>query len=134
MKDTMKTLTIRWQRLINETGQTCDRCKDTGETIESAFGKLEKALSELGIEVHLESETIDFAAFTRDPLQSNRIWIGDRPLEDWIGAAVGQSRCCDVCGDSQCRTLSMGQETFETIPEDLIIGTALLAASELLID
>ena len=71
----MKTLTIRWQRLINETGQTCDRCRDTGGTIETAFKKLQKALAELGIKTKLESKTIDLKAFRKDPLQSNRIWI-----------------------------------------------------------
>lgn len=128
----MKTLTIRWQRLVNEAGQTCNRCKDTGETIETAFKKLQKALAELGIQASLESETIDFIAFRKDPVQSNRIWISGRPLEEWLGAAVGQSRCCSVCGDSECRTLLIGKNTFETIPEELIIRAGLLAAAELL--
>ncbi len=128
----MKTLTIRWQRLVNEAGQTCNRCRDTGETIETAFKKLQKALAELGIQARLESETIDFSAFRKDPIQSNRIWISERPLEEWLGAGVGQSQCCSVCGDSECRTLLMGRNTFETIPEELIIRAGLLAAAELL--
>ncbi len=28
----MKTLTIRWQRLVDEHGQTCDRCRSTETT------------------------------------------------------------------------------------------------------
>ena len=128
----MKTLTIRWRRLVNEAGQTCNRCRDTGETIETAFKKLQKALAELGIQASLESETINPTAFRKDPVQSNRIWISGRPLEEWIGAAVGQSRCCSVCGDSECRTLLIGKNTFETIPEELIIRAGLLAAAELL--
>ena len=130
----MKTLTIRWQRLINEMGQTCDRCRDTGGTIENAFKKLQKALAELGIKTKLESKTIDLKAFRKDPLQSNRIWISGRPLEEWIGATVGQSRCCNVCGDFECRTLSIDKNMFETIPEELIIRACLLAAAELFKD
>ena len=129
----MKTLTIRWQRLVNESGQTCTRCEETGNTVKTAFDKLKKTLAELDIEVELEKETLDFSIFTKDPLQSNRIWIGGRPLEEWIGATVGKSQCCDVCGDSECRTISTDQSTFDAIPEVLIIRAGLLAAAELFI-
>jgi len=129
----MKTLTIRWQRLVNESGQTCTRCEETGDTVKTAFDKLKKTLAVLDIEVELEKETLDFLIFTKDPLQSNRIWIGGRPLEEWIGATVGKSQCCVVCGDSDCRTISTAQNTFEVIPEDLIIRAGLLAAAELFI-
>jgi len=129
----MKTLTIRWQRLVNESGQTCTRCEETGNTVKTAFEKLKKTLAELDIEVELEKETLDFSIFIKNPLQSNRIWIGGRPLEEWIGATVGKSQCCDVCGDSECRTISTGQNIFEAIPEDLIIRAGLLAAAELFI-
>lgn len=127
----MRKLKIRWQRLVNQDGDTCPRCTDTGDTVESAFTKLKKSLGALGIEVELEKETLDFSIFTRDPLQSNRIWIGEKPLEEWIGAAVGKSQCCDACGDSECRTISLDQSTFEAIPERLIIRAGLLAAAEI---
>jgi hypothetical protein len=128
----MKNLTIRWQRLINETGQTCERCTDTGDKVEAAFNKLKKSLSELDIKVELIKETLDFSIFIKDPLQSNRIWIGDKPLEKWLDASVGKSQCCEVCGDSQCRTIFTDQDIFEIIPEDLIVRAGLLAAAELL--
>ena len=128
----MKTLTIRWQRLVNESGQTCTRCADTGSTVENAYNKLKKSLVELGIEVELKKEILDFSIFTDDPLQSHRIWIAGRPLEEWIGAAAGKSQCCDACGESECRTISVDQKTFEIIPEEMIIQAGLLAAAELL--
>ena len=127
----MKTLIIRWQRLVNQAGKTCPRCTDTGDTVEVAYKKLKKSLVELGIEVELKKEILDFSIFIKDPLQSNRIWIAERPLEEWIGATVGKSQCCDVCGDSECRTISINQDTFENIPENLIIKAGLLAAAEL---
>ena len=126
----MKILTIHWQRFVNESGQTCTRCGETGDAVDIAFDKLKKTLAELDIEVELEKKTLDLSIFTKDPLQSNRIWIGGRPLEDWIGATVGKSQCGDVCGDSECCTISIGQNTFEAIPEDLIIRAGLLAAAE----
>jgi len=127
----MKQLIIRWQRLVNESGQTCERCTDTGSTVENAYKKLKKSLVELGIEVELKKEILDFSIFIKDPLQSNRIWIADKPLEEWLEATVGKSKCCDVCGDSECRTISIDQDTFENIPEDLIIKAGLLAAAGL---
>jgi hypothetical protein len=128
----MKTLIIRWQRLVSKAGQTCARCADTGKTVENAYYKLKKSLVELNIEVELKKETLDFSIFTKDPLQSNRIWIAGKPLEEWIGATVGASQCCDVCKDSECRTIAIDQNIFEIIPEKLIIKAALLAAAELL--
>ncbi|SEM63333.1 protein of unknown function [Syntrophus gentianae] len=130
----MKTLTIRWKRLVDGQDQTCPRCGATGETVRSAVDKLKKALAELGIEVLFKTETLDFPMFSQDSLQSNRIWIGEKPLEEWIGATVGQSPCCGVCGDSDCRTLSIGNNTYEEIPERLIVQAGLLAAAELYTD
>ena len=130
----MKKITIRWQRLVNKTGQTCQRCSDTEYSVESACKKLRKSLSGLNIEVELKKEALDFLIFTEDPLQSNRIWIGEKPLEEWIGATIGKSRCCAVCGNSECLTISTDQSTFEAIPENLIVCAGLLAAAELLIE
>jgi len=132
MEDKMKALTIRWQRLIDESGQTCKRCKNTGKNIEAAYQKLQKALVELGMPVTLEKITIDYSTFNNDPLQSNQVWISGKPLEEWIGGTVSQSQCCDVCGDADCRTILIGSKTFETIPEKLIIRAGLLAASDLI--
>jgi len=127
----MQRLKIRWQRVVNQAGNTCPRCTDTGDTVAAAFNKLKNSLNVLGVEVELTEETLDFSIFTKDPLQSNRIWIAEKPLEEWLGATAGKSQCCDVCGDSECRTISIDQVTFEAIPENLIIRAGLLAAAEI---
>lgn len=72
------------------------------------------------------------ATFRANPTESNRIWIAGRPMEEWLHGAVGSSRCCSVCGDSDCRTVEGGGRTFEAIPERLIIRAALIASSEML--
>lgn len=128
----MKKVTIRWQRLIDEKGQTCPRCRATGDNVQNAYKKLKKSISALGIQVTLKTEAIEFPIFTKDPLQSNRIWINGKSLEQWIEATVGQSKCCDNCAGSECRTLSIDQNIFEVIPEELIIRAGLLAAAELI--
>jgi hypothetical protein len=132
MENIMKKLTIQWQRLLNDKNQTCPRCSETGETVKSGVLKLKSALSELGVEVELIQKAIDFQAFANNPLQSNSILINGKLLEEWIGGEAGKSKCCDVCGDSECRTISFGENTFESIPENLIIKAGLLAAAELI--
>jgi hypothetical protein len=132
MENIMKKLTIQWQRLLNDKNQTCPRCSETGETVNTGVLKLKNALAELGIEVELIQKAIDFSVFENNPLQSNSILINGKLLEDWIGGETGKSKCCDVCGDSECRTISFGENTFESIPENLIIKAGLLAAAELI--
>lgn len=127
----MSSLRIRWQRLVKD-GRTCNRCGDTESEVRRATETLRQVLAPLGIEPQLEVADIDEAKFLAGPLESNRIWISDRPMEDWLSGSVGQSRCCSVCGDSDCRTVEIQGTVFETIPERLIVKAGLLAAAELL--
>ena len=128
----MKILKIKWQRLlIDETGQTCPRCGSTEKEIEKAVDTPKQSLAPSSIEVILEKKTLDPETFAKDVLESNRIWIGEMPLEEWLGVKVGQSLCSGPCGETECRTLEVGEETHETITSDLIIKAGLLAASQI---
>lgn len=129
---TMTPLPIVWQRLVAE-GKTCDRCHATYQEMQRAIAKLRQSLHPLGIEPRLEVREIDEKTFKTNPSESNRIWIAGRPMEEWLGASVGSSRCCSVCGTSECRTVEVEGTTFETIPETLFLRAALIAASQLLI-
>lgn len=128
----MKPLPIIWQRLVNSGGQTCDRCSVTYEALRRALAKLKDVLGPLGLEPTLETIEIQEESFRADPSASNRIWVAGRPLEEWLGARVGSSRCCSVCGDSECRTVEAGGAVFEAIPEDLILKAARVAAAQML--
>lgn len=128
----MKSLPIIWQRLVSSDGRTCIRCNATYQEVQRAVGKLKEALSPLGIEPTLEIREIDEESFKANPSESNRIWIAGKPMEEWLGARVGSSRCCSVCGDSNCRTVEVAGNIFETIPEKLLIKAALAASSQLL--
>lgn len=125
----MKPLPIIWQRLVAE-GQTCNRCGSTYEELQRAIAKLKVVLAPLGLEPTLETREIQQESFKADPSASNRIWIAGKPLEEWVGAGVGSSRCCSVCGASECRTLEVGDSVFEAIPEDLIIRAAMVASAQ----
>ncbi len=127
----MKTLRIRWQRLVDEKGQTCGRCGLTESAVEEAVKKLGSSLKGLGIEVVLEKRAIDPSEFSKDTLQSNRIWIDGTPIEEWLSAASGGSKCCTVCGESDCRTVTVDGRTYESIPAELIVKAGLLAGARL---
>lgn len=127
----MKTLKIKWQRFVYE-NETCPRCSETEKEIEEAFSSLKESLEPLGIEVLLEKEEIPFERFKENPLESNRIFINDIPLEEWIGASVGTSPCCNVCGPYECRTIETEDQKYETIPKNLIFEAGLAAALKLI--
>ncbi|MEM0456488.1 MAG: DUF2703 domain-containing protein [Nitrososphaerota archaeon] len=127
----MRTLKIRWQRLVyNE--QTCPRCKSTDDEVERAVLVLKQLLAPLGIEVVVEKDELSINEFRENPLESNRIWIEGRPIEEWLGGNVGQSPCCDVCEPYECRTIELDGKVYETITSDLIIKAGVLAALNLI--
>lgn len=126
-----RALPVRWQRLVKD-GVTCTRCGNTEVEVRRATDTLREVLAPLGIEPVLEVAGVDETAFVASPLESNRIWIAGRPVEDWLDGRVGSSRCCSVCGDSECRTLQIRGTTFETVPATLIVRAGLMAAAEVL--
>lgn len=129
-KESATTLKIKWRRLISK-GETCPRCGSTQEALIKAVRTLKRSLAPLGIKVILEKEELSVTEFKKDPLQSNRIWINNRLLEDWIEGKVGHSPCCNVCGPHDCRTVEVEGQIYETIPSEIIIKAALLAVSHL---
>lgn len=126
----MNSVVIKWQRLVDNDGQTCERCACTGNAVDAAFGKLSRSLAEVGITVILQKHAISRSAFDKDPLLSNQILIDGRTLEEWLGAGLGNSPCCGACGDNECRTVMLGDKIYEEIPESLILRAGLLAAVE----
>ncbi len=127
----MKQMPIVWKRLV-KAGKTCTRCGDTGRELEAAVAKLAASLRPLGIQPVLETQEIDEDRFNANPSESNRVWIAGKPIEEWLDANVGMSRCCSVCGDSDCRTLEVGGRIYETIPEDQFIKAGLMAATQMM--
>jgi len=125
-------LPIIWQRLVSADGRTCQRCDATYQHVQSAIAKLRDVLMPLNIEPILELREIDERSFRKEPAESNRIGIADRPLEEWLSAGVGSSLCCSVCGDAPCRTMEVEGAVLEEIPEALILKAGLIAASGLI--
>lgn len=129
-KKTGNVLRITWQRLVTDRG-TCPRCGSTEKEFDRAVSVLSQALVHIGIEVVAAKEELSAEEFRKDPLHSNRIWMNDRLLDDWIGGKTGQSPCCDVCGPSECRTITLKGLAYEVIPAEMIIKAGLAAASQM---
>ncbi len=123
------TLTIRWQRLVSS-GGTCDRCGETERSLAEAERVLAASLKPLGMRVRIVKTEITPADFNRDPSESNRIWIGQEPLEKILGAQVSTSTCTGCCGDSPCRTVIIDGQTYEAIPAALIVRAGLRVAAD----
>ncbi len=126
----MKTLVIEWQRLLDENEKTCPRCGSTEQEVEKAAETLNRELKPFEIRVTLTKKAIRPETFKKYVLQSNKIVIAGRTLEEWLGAETGQSRCCEVCGDAECRTVEYADQSHEMVPADLIVKAGLIAASQ----
>jgi hypothetical protein len=126
-----QVLHIRWQRLVDERGQTCDRCGTTETAAEEAAKRLRRSLKQPDIAVVLEKVAVSASDFAKDPLQSNRIWIAEKPVEEWLQAMIGKNPCSGPCGDSECRTITVDGRTYNAITTELIVKAGLLAGAQL---
>jgi len=123
---TKKSLVISWQRLVSD-GSTCPRCGTTEDELEKAVLWLKEQLDPKGIKVILEKKELTVEEFRQNPLESNQILFNNQSLEDLLDAKTGQSKCCDVCGDEECRTTEVGEKKYETIPAEIIVKAGLKA-------
>ncbi len=130
------TLTINWQRLVGETGKTCQRCSDTQREVRAAADILKRSLRPLNINVLVEEVPMSPEAVAKDISQSNRVFVDGRPLADWLGGTVGMSPCKSCCPDLgldvKCRTLTVDGKTYAAIPATLIVRAGLRAADNAL--
>lgn len=129
----MNELKINWQRLVSNS-ETCPRCGSTEDNLEKAVSRLKESIKPLGLNLKFNKEKLSVEEFKESPLESNKIIINDKPLEYWINGTVGESECCDVCGPTDCRTVTVNGDTYEEIPPELIIKAGLIAASNMIED
>ena len=132
-----KRLDILWQRLVVG-AETCERCGDTGQSVRRAAETLRRELAPRGIAVVLTEKVL--LPFAQGVLvESNRVFLNGRALEDILGAEVGSSHCqscCDLLGggvnrQTDCRTLVVDGREYEALPEELIVRAGLAVAETL---
>ncbi len=121
----MNRINIIWQRLVDEKGETCDRCNQTYLNLEKVLEKLTPLLKNLDIELFFEKKALTMDEFKKDPLSSNIILINGKKLENILDLKIGKSSCCGPCGDSECRTVIDEKGEKEEVEERLIIKAIL---------
>jgi hypothetical protein len=131
-----RTLTVRWQRLVNDVGGTCQRCATTQHEVRLAADTLERSLRPLNMKVLVEERPMTPEEFAKDFSQSNRILVDGRSLADWLGGTIGMSpceSCCPKLGPKvKCRTLTVDGQVHEAISASLIVRAGLRAAESAL--
>ncbi|HBZ99090.1 MAG TPA: hypothetical protein DEO97_08755, partial [Pseudomonas sp.] len=63
-------LVIRWQRLVNDSGQTCDRCGATEQAVRQASRRLQQALRRFGVRGQVQTGALTPADFSRPRVES----------------------------------------------------------------
>ncbi len=121
----MITVTVEWQRLVDEKGETCDRCNKTYVNLERVISLAMPFLENFGIRIEFLKKAISMEDFQKNPLLSNQIIIDGKPIEQMLSLQVGQSTCCGPCGDNECRTIIDGNVEKEDVEERLILKAIL---------
>ncbi len=121
----MTTITVEWQRLVDEKGDTCDRCNKTYLNLERVIDELKPAFKNFGIELEFEKKAISIEEFNKNSLSSNVILIDGTPLEKLLDLKIGQSPCCGPCGDNECRTIIDDDGVKEEVEERYILKALL---------
>lgn len=116
----MATITIEWQHL-DVGGETCERCKNTGQELRQAIDGLRTECAAKGVKIRFRETLLAPGQIG----QSNAILINGVPLETALPHAEASTSCCASCGDltgrdEQCRTLVHLGQIHETIPGELI--------------
>lgn len=128
----MRKIEIIWQRLVDEKGETCDRCNKTYLNLESAIKKISPLLTNIDVKINFQKKALSMDEFKKNPLSSNEIIINGKKIENVLNLKVGQSCCCGPCGDSECRTVIDESGEKEEVEERLIIKAILKEVVEII--
>lgn len=111
----MKILEIEWKHL-DVSGETCDRCYDTGKNLIQEIKRLNKALNPKGIAVILIETKLDDSQIS----QSNIILFNGVPIEEILDITISDNYCssCSTLLESKtyCRTVTYDSNQYEDIP------------------
>ena len=124
MENTLEKLVIEWKHL-DSSGETCDRCYDTGENLNAEIKRLQRKLEPKGIQIEYIETKLDGAKVK----ESNEMLFNGVKIEDIIEIEVGENfcaSCTDLLGkETFCRTIIFEGEEFEDIPAKAIRQAAM---------
>lgn len=111
----MKKLTILW-KYLEENGETCARCSNTGETIAAIVEELKSDLVGQGTDIDFIRQPLDESHIG----ESNSVFFNGQPIEDIAGMEI-RSNYCASCSDllgahTVCRTVIFEGTEYEDIP------------------
>jgi hypothetical protein len=124
----MKTLEIEWRHLDKD-GRTCLRCSDTLQSLRQVIARLAAECAPRGVSISYRETKLPLEQLS----QSNLILFNGVPLESVLPDAAASENECQSCGDlcgqpSFCRTVTVGDRTFEAIPATVIRQAACIVA------
>ena len=124
----MTMLEIEWRHL-DKGGRTCLRCSDTLQSLQQVIQQLAAECAPHGVQIIYRETQLPIEQLS----QSNLILFNGVPLESLLPGASASENECQSCGDlcgepSFCRTITVGNRTFEAIPAALIRQAACAVA------
>ena len=115
----MKPVVVEWRHLAVE-GETCDRCGGTGANVRAAIEAMRPVLAAKGIPIELREVELP----PEEIAHSNEVLVDGTLIEELVGgerALSGCASCGDLVGEPcACRTVRVGGEEHEELPESLI--------------
>ncbi len=123
----MTPLIVEWRRLAVG-GETCDRCKTTGKNVRAAVEAMRPVVVAQGIELELREVELP----PDEIAHSNEVLVDGTLVEELVGGMAAVSDC-PSCGDlvgvpCSCRTVTVGDEVHEELPESMIAAAIMTAA------
>lgn len=116
----MKEIIIEWQH-YDKKGETCLRCNNTGKNIKKAIKAISinpkfRNIKFVYKEIKLEESEMP---------KSNTVLVNGQPVEDILNASVSENYChscsCLAGKGTNCRTIKISNNTYEEIPEEIIL-------------
>ena len=121
---TTDKLVIEWKHL-DSSGETCDRCYDTGENLNAEIKRLQRKFESKGIQIEYIETKLDETRVK----ESNEVLFNGVKIEDIIDINVAENfcaSCTDLLGsETFCRTIIFEGEEFEDIPAKAIRQAAM---------
>lgn len=120
MNNHMKTIVIEWKHLEKE-GRTCRRCSRTAKHLHEVLKEMKGEFKNK----HIRVELIETKLPPEQIKESNEILIDGVLLEELTFRTSSSENYCWSCSKltgkkTNCRTICLGNNTFETIPVFLI--------------
>lgn len=111
----MNKVLIEWKHL-DVGGETCDRCFDTGTTLQKEVRRLNDGLQTKGVQVEWFETKLD----KEDISQSNALYLNGKLIEEIIPIEITESYC-GSCSDlldekAYCRSVIFEGQQYEDIP------------------